>query len=72
MNKKLKQNKVVRKLLVVLKEVVAKADAEANLLKDVVCKDLIEADLWEDVAVKALVGKVAVSSSLSKGFSSKL
>ena len=59
MNKKLKQDKAVRKLLVVLKEIVAKADAEANLLKDVVCKAFIEADLWEDVVLEALVRKAA-------------
>ena len=67
LNKKLKQDKVVLKLLVVLKEIVAEADAEAILLKDVVCKALIEGDLWEDVVLEALVVEVAVHKLLFKG-----
>ena len=62
LNKKLKPGKVIRKLLVVLKEVVVKANAEANLLKDVVCKALSEADLWEDVGDQDVVNKLCLKA----------
>ena len=68
MNKKLKQDKVVPKLLVVLKEVVVKADVEANLLKDVACKALIEADVWEDVVDKDVGNKLFLKAMLLQAF----
>ena len=79
LNKKLKQDKVVRKLLVVLRAVIVKAEVEANLLKDVGWKALIEADLWEDVVDKAVVNKLCLKAvllqaleDLSQALSAKL
>ena len=54
-----------------LKDLLVKADVEANLLEDVAGKAILEADLWEDVVCKGLVCKASIEDVLCEAVGDK-